>query len=67
MPAHGTDSFPLGDTEWFEAPEPGWKGYVTHAGGVRMAQVMILRRMAEKIQDHEYIEKCNGEKHQPDE
>ncbi len=60
MPAKGTDSFPLGDTEWFEAPEPGWKGYVTHAGGVRMAQVMILRRMAEKIQDYEYVEKCNA-------
>ena len=46
MPAPGTDSHGLGDTEWFEAPEPGWKGYVTHAGGVRMAQVQIMRRMA---------------------
>jgi len=38
MPTPGTDGSGLGDTEWFEAPEPGWKGYVTHAGGVRMAQ-----------------------------
>ena len=34
-------SMPAGDagTEWFEAPEPGWKGYATHAGGIRMSQV----------------------------
>ena len=46
----GTDAHGLGDTEWFEAPEPGWKGYVTHAGGVRMAQVQIMRRMAEAME-----------------
>lgn len=59
MPEPGTDGHGLGDTEWFEAPEPGWKGYVTHAGGVRMAQVQIMRRMAEAIGDTEYVEKCD--------
>jgi uncharacterized protein (DUF608 family) len=60
MPAPGTDSHGLGDTEWFEAPEPGWKGYVTHAGGVRMAQVQIMRRMAAAMGDDAYIQKCEA-------
>jgi uncharacterized protein (DUF608 family) len=59
MPTPGTDSHGLGDTEWFEAPEPGWKGYVTHAGGVRMAQVMIMRRMAEAMGDRAYVTQCD--------
>ena len=54
MPTPGTDWHGLGDTEWFEAPEPGWKGYVTHAGGVRMAQVQIMRRMAAAMGDDAY-------------
>jgi uncharacterized protein (DUF608 family) len=58
MPTPGTDRHGLGDTEWFEAPEPGWKGYVTHAGAIRMAQVMIMRRMSEKMGDKEYLKKC---------
>ena len=60
MPEPGTDEHALGDTEWFEAPEPGWKGYVTHAGGVRMAQVQIMRRMAEAMGDEEYAAKCDA-------
>jgi len=59
MPSPGTDSHGLGDTEWFEAPAPGWKGYVTHAGAVRMAQVIIMRRMAEAVGDQEYLGKCD--------
>jgi uncharacterized protein (DUF608 family) len=60
MPAPGTDiGGPGSDTEWFEAPEPGWKGYVTHAGGVRMAQAMILREMAKALGDKEYEKKCD--------
>ena len=47
------------ETEWFEAPEPGWKGYCTHAGAVRMAGVIIMRRMAQAMQDTEYIKKCD--------
>jgi len=60
MPAPGTDSHGLGDTEWFEAPEPGWKGYVTHAGGVRMAQVQIMRRMAAAMDDDAYLARCDS-------
>lgn len=60
MPTPGTDGHGLGDTEWFEAPEPGWKGYVTHAGGVRMAQVQIMRRMAEAMGDHAYRAQCDS-------
>lgn len=59
MPEPGTDGHGLGDTEWFEAPEPGWKGYVTHAGGVRMAQVQIMKRMAEAMGDSAYAERCD--------
>jgi uncharacterized protein (DUF608 family) len=59
MPEPGTDGGGLGDTEWFEAPEPGWKGYVTHAGAVRMAQVQIMKRMAGAVGDTEYAEKCD--------
>lgn len=60
MPEPGTDAGGLGDTEWFEAPEPGWKGYVTHAGGVRMAQIQIMRRMAEAMGDDAYAKKCDA-------
>ena len=60
MPTSGTDSGGLGDTEWFEAPEPGWRGYTTHAGGVRMAQVAIVRRMAEAMRDADYAAKCDA-------
>lgn len=60
MPTPGTDNSVLGDTEWFEAPEPGWKGYVTHAGGVRLAQVAIMRRMAEAMGDSAYVATCDA-------
>ncbi|MBX3011712.1 MAG: hypothetical protein KF832_09390 [Caldilineaceae bacterium] len=60
MPTPGTDGHGLGDTEWFEAPEPGWKGYVTHAGGVRMAQVQLMRRMADAVGDVAYREQCDA-------
>ena len=59
MPTPGTDAEGLGDTEWFEAPEPGWKGYVTHAGGIRLAQVAIMRRMARAVGDEDYAQKCD--------
>ncbi|MEM8946873.1 MAG: GH116 family glycosyl-hydrolase [Planctomycetota bacterium] len=59
MPEPGTDGHGLGDTEWFEAPEPGWKGYVTHAGAVRMAQVQIMKRFAQQMNDSEYVTKCD--------
>jgi len=60
MPTPGSDHHALGETEWFEAPEPGWRGYVTHAGGVRLAQVQIMRRMAEAMEDADYAAKCDA-------
>ena len=60
MPEPGTDSHGLGDTEWFEAPEPGWKGYVTHAGAVRMAQIQVMKRMAEAMDDTQYVRQCDS-------
>ena len=33
-------------------------GYVTHAGAVRMAQAVIMKRMAMAMNDKEYVEKC---------
>ena len=59
MPEPGTDAHGMGDTEWFEAPEPGWKGYVTHAGAVRMAQVQVMKRMAQAMGDDKYAAKCD--------
>ncbi len=47
------------DTEWFEAPEPGWQGYITHGGGIRLAQAAIARRMAEHVGDNEFVKKCD--------
>ena len=59
MPAPGTDQYGMGDTEWFEAPEPGWKGYVGHAGAVRLAQVRMMQRMAQAMGDQDYLQKCD--------
>lgn len=64
-PAYGDSqilSMPTGnvDTEWFEAGEPGWSGYVTHGGGIRMAQAAIARRMAQKMGDKDYEAKCDN-------
>jgi uncharacterized protein (DUF608 family) len=60
MPQPGTDAGGLGDTEWFEAPEPGWRGFVTHAGGVRLAQVRLMERMATAMGDTAYGDRCRA-------
>ena len=64
-PAYGPSqviAMPTGnvDTEWFEAPEPGWQGYITHGGGIRLAQAAIARRMAEYVGDQEFVRKCDA-------
>jgi uncharacterized protein (DUF608 family) len=53
-------SMPTGNegTEWFEAPEPGWAGMVTHVGGIRLAHLLIMKRMAERMKDEEFAEQC---------
>jgi uncharacterized protein (DUF608 family) len=53
-------SMPSGNagTEWFEAPEPGWAGMATHLGGIRLAHVLMMRRMAERVGDHDFADRC---------
>jgi len=53
-------SMPTGNagTEWFEAPEPGWAGMATHIGGIRLAHLLIMERMAEKVGDAEFAGQC---------
>jgi len=46
------------DTEWFEAPEPGWRGMATHIGGIRLAHLLMMKRMAETVGDAEFTAKC---------
>jgi uncharacterized protein (DUF608 family) len=45
-------------TEWFEAPEPGWAGMATHLGGIRLAHVLMMKRMAEHVGDAEFTAQC---------
>jgi uncharacterized protein (DUF608 family) len=53
-------SMPTGDaeTEWFEAPEPGWRGMATHIGGIRLTHLRIVQRMAERMGDAEFAAQC---------
>ncbi|MBI2842637.1 MAG: hypothetical protein HYX78_04490 [Armatimonadetes bacterium] len=55
-------AMPTGDkgADWFEVDDPGWKGYVTHAGAVRMAQARMMRRMAEKMADSDYVKRMDA-------
>jgi uncharacterized protein (DUF608 family) len=55
-------SMPTGNvgTEWFEAPEPGWKGMCTHIGGIRLATLLMARRMAHCMGDQAFAEQCQG-------
>jgi len=45
-----------GGSEWFEHSK--WHGMVAHIGGLHLAQLRILERMAIKMGDAEYAEKC---------
>jgi uncharacterized protein (DUF608 family) len=53
-------SMPTGNegSEWFEAPEPGWSGMVTHVGGLHVAQLRIAQKMAEQVGDREFAQQC---------
>lgn len=42
--------------EWFEAGE--WAGMCAHLGGLRLAQLRIAERMAEKMKDTEFAAQC---------
>ena len=45
-------------TEWFEAPEPGWAGMTAHVGGLHLAQLRIVERMAREVGDAEFARQC---------
>ncbi|MCX7429276.1 MAG: GH116 family glycosyl hydrolase [Planctomycetia bacterium] len=62
-------AYPLGDriiampagnvgTEWFEAPEPGWRGMTAHVGGLHLAQLRIAERMARLAGDAPFATQC---------
>jgi uncharacterized protein (DUF608 family) len=44
------------ETEWFEACD--WAGMVTHVGGIKLASLRIVERMAEKMKDFEFADQC---------
>jgi len=54
----GTISMPEGNKgmEWFEHGE--WAGMCSHLGGLHLAQLKIMQRMAERVGDHDYIGRC---------
>ena len=45
-------------TEWFEAPEPGWSGMTAHIGGLHLAQLRIVERLAIQIGDTAFARQC---------
>ena len=47
-------------TEWFEAPEPGWRGMTAHVGGLHLAQLRITERLARLGGDNAFATQCAG-------
>jgi uncharacterized protein (DUF608 family) len=45
-------------TEWFEFGD--WDGICAHLGGIRLAQLQIAERMAVRVGDTEYAERCRA-------
>lgn len=56
----GVISMPAGNKgmEWFEHGE--WAGMCAHMGGLHLAQLRMMRRMAERIGDQEYARRCDA-------
>ena len=46
-------------TEWFEAPEPGWAGMTAHVGGLHLAQLRIVERVARRAGDADFARQCD--------
>jgi uncharacterized protein (DUF608 family) len=44
--------------EWFEADEPGWCGMTAHIGGLHLAQLRIVERMARQVGDIGFAKQC---------
>ncbi|MGH9505070.1 MAG: GH116 family glycosyl hydrolase [Terriglobales bacterium] len=56
----GPISMPEGNKgmEWFEHGE--WAGMCAHLGGLHLAQLRMVRRMAEHVNDHAYVKQCDA-------
>lgn len=55
----GVISMPeIGGMEWFEFGE--WAGMAAHMGGLRLAQLRMVERMAEAMGDAGYAEQCRA-------
>jgi uncharacterized protein (DUF608 family) len=54
----GPISMPEGNKgmEWFEHGE--WAGMCAHLGGLHLAQLRMMQRMAEQMKDHAYAAQC---------
>ncbi|MGD2155573.1 MAG: GH116 family glycosyl-hydrolase [Anaerolineales bacterium] len=55
-PNHVISMPDVGGMEWFEFGE--WAGMATHMGGLRLAELLIMERMAEAVGDTEYAKQC---------
>ena len=58
----GIIAMPTGNvgTEWFEAPEPGWRGMTAHVGGLHLAQLRIAQRLARLAGDAPFETQCGA-------
>lgn len=56
----GVISMPEGNKgmEWFEHGE--WAGMCAHLGGLHLAQLKMIRRMADHMADYEYVKQCDA-------
>jgi uncharacterized protein (DUF608 family) len=48
----------IGGMEWFEFGE--WAGMATHLGGLRLAELLMMERMAEAMGDGDYARQCRA-------
>jgi len=48
----------VGGMEWFEWGE--WAGWTAHAGGLRLAWLLMVRRMAEEMGDARFASQCGA-------
>ncbi|MBI2842390.1 MAG: hypothetical protein HYX78_03230 [Armatimonadetes bacterium] len=58
FPTTGTDPLLPYDTEWFE--DRPYYGYISHAGGYRMAQAQMMREWALEMGDKGYAKKMEA-------
>lgn len=57
MPENNIDPATDGHaTEWVEGEE--WYGMTSHVGGLHLAQLRIVERMAEKVGDKDFVDRC---------